>query len=168
MIEDEIIVGGIIPMSQVHLPEKTILTTLVMVEDPASKKVLLEDRRNQNWAGITFPGGHVNSGESFVESAIREVYEETHLEIQNPQLIGVKQFMADPHVRYIVFLFRTNQFKGTLKASSEGDVFWKNPYEIKQSQVVDDFFDLLQIFKSYDVSELYYQDYNGQSVKRVE
>lgn len=154
-------------MSQLHLPEKTILTNLVMVEDPTTKKVLLEDRRNKNWAGITFPGGHVNVGESFVESAIREVYEETHLEIQNPQLIGIKQFMYDAHVRYIVFLFRTNQFKGTPQSSSEGDVFWEDPYQVKQTQAVDDFFDILQIFKSYDVSELYYQDYNGQSVKRV-
>ncbi|GEN93970.1 8-oxo-dGTP diphosphatase [Pediococcus ethanolidurans] len=151
-----------------HLPEKTILTNLVMVENSDTKEVLLENRRNKNWAGITFPGGHVNSGESFVESAIREVYEESHLQIENPQLIGVKQFMYQEHVRYIVFLFRTNQFKGTLQSSREGDVFWENPYQVKQSQAVDDFFDLLQIFKSYDVSELYYQDYEGQSIKRVE
>lgn len=154
-------------MSQ-HLPEKTILTNLVMVENSDTKEVLLENRRNKNWSGITFPGGHVNSGESFVESAIREVYEESHLQIENPQLIGVKQFMYQEHVRYIVFLFRTNQFKGTLQSSREGDVFWENPYQVKQSQAVDDFFDLLQIFKSYDVSELYYQDYEGQSIKRVE
>ncbi|GEL15173.1 8-oxo-dGTP diphosphatase [Pediococcus cellicola] len=158
-------------MPQKHLPEKTILTNLVMVENADTKEVLLENRLNQNWAGITFPGGHVNPGESFVESAIREVYEESHLHIENPQLIGVKQFMMtvqDTPVRYVVFLFRTNQFKGTLHASIEGDVFWQNPYQVKQSQAVDDFFDLLQIFKSYDVSELYYQDYDGQSIKRVE
>ncbi|WP_367369638.1 8-oxo-dGTP diphosphatase [Pediococcus parvulus] len=151
-----------------HLPEKTILTNLVMVEDPDNKKVLLENRLNKNWTGITFPGGHVNPGESFVESAIREVYEETNLQIQNPQLIGVKQFMAQKDVRYIVLLFRTNQFKGSLQGSKEGDVFWEDPYQVKQAQAVDDFFDLLQVFKSYDVSELYYQDYNGQSIKRVE
>lgn len=151
-----------------HLPEKTILTNLVMVEDPDNKKVLLENRLNKNWTGITFPGGHVNPGESFVESATREVYEETNLQIQNPQLIGVKQFMAQKDVRYIVLLFRTNQFKGSLQSSKEGDVFWEDPYQVKQAQAVDDFFDLLQVFKSYDVSELYYQDYNDQSIKRVE
>ncbi|WP_412989210.1 8-oxo-dGTP diphosphatase [Pediococcus siamensis] len=155
-------------MANKHVPEQTVLTNLVMVENPETKEVLLENRRNKNWAGITFPGGHVEPGESFVEAAIREVYEETQLQIENPQLVGIKQFMLNSQTRYIVLLFRTNKYKGTPQASLEGDVYWADPYQVKQTQAVDDFFDILQIFKSYDVSELYYQDYHGQSIKRVE
>ena len=38
--------------------EKTILTNMCMVYDDQGK-VLVEDRSKQEWAGITFAGGHV-------------------------------------------------------------------------------------------------------------
>ncbi len=39
---------------------------------------------NNRWSGHAFPGGHVENGESFAESVIREIYEGTGLTIQNP------------------------------------------------------------------------------------
>ena len=41
--------------------EKCILTNMCMIEN--GKQVLVQNRLNPNWPGITFPGGHVESAE---------------------------------------------------------------------------------------------------------
>lgn len=69
--------------------------------------ILVQDRQNLDWPGITFPGGHV-------ESVKREVFEETGLIIENSILCGVKQFQTKQNQRYVVLFFKTNQFEGNL------------------------------------------------------
>ena len=66
------------------------LTNMCMVCD--GDKVLVQDRVDPHWPGITFPGGHVESGESFAAAVIREVFEETGLTIESPHLCGVKEW----------------------------------------------------------------------------
>lgn len=70
----------------------TILTNLCLIEDCTSNKVVLQYRspEKNNWSGYAFPGGHIEEGESLVESVIREIKEETGLTISNPQLAAVK------------------------------------------------------------------------------
>ena len=69
--------------------EKAIFTNLCMITD-ANGNLLVEDRKDPNWPGICFPGGHVEPGEAFTDSVIREVWEETGLTIEDPRLCGVK------------------------------------------------------------------------------
>ena len=81
--------------------ETCILTNMCMVTD--GDQILVQDRLDPNWPGITFPGGHVEPGESFVESAIREVKEETGLDISNVRLCGIKQWtQKNGEYRYII------------------------------------------------------------------
>ena len=70
--------------------ERAELTVLCMIYDGA--RILLQDRVKDDWKGYTFPGGHVEPGESFVDCAIREIKEETGLDIEHPVLCGMKQF----------------------------------------------------------------------------
>lgn len=51
-------------------------------------KVLVQDRVSPDWPGITFPGGHVERGKSFVDAVIREVREETGLTISKPNSVA--------------------------------------------------------------------------------
>ncbi len=71
-------------------------------------KVLVQDRVSPDWPGITFPGGHVERGESFVDAVIREVKEETGLIISKPQLCGIKNWYDDKDYRYVVLFTRQN------------------------------------------------------------
>ncbi len=66
--------------------EKAELTNMCMIYDGAGR-VVVQDKVGKNWGGITFPGGHVEKDESFVDSVIREVKEETGLDIQSPQTV---------------------------------------------------------------------------------
>ena len=59
--------------------EKVIITNMCMLRD--GTRVLVQDRIDPDWPGLTFPGGHVEQGESLTDAVIREVYEETGLTI---------------------------------------------------------------------------------------
>ena len=135
--------------------EKTILTNMCMVYDD-NGNVLVQDRVDPHWSGITFPGGHVEHGESFVASVIREVKEETGLDIQTPILCGIKQWYAKEDVRYVVLFFKTNRFSGTLRPSDEGEVYWIPKEQLPECKLASDMDEMLEIFESDDLTEFYY------------
>lgn len=135
--------------------EKAIVTVLCMVYD--GNKILLQDRVKKDWRGLTFPGGHVEKEESFVQAVIREIYEETGLTIKEPKLCGVKQFQTDEDERYIVLLFKTDKFEGTLVSSDEGEMKWIDRNSLNDCKLVNDFMDLLKVFDSDYYSEFIYE-----------
>lgn len=141
--------------------ERAIITNMCMVYDERGR-VLVQNRRNPDWPGITFPGGHVEHGESFCQSVIREVKEETGLDIEHPVLCGIKQFQTDGDARYIVLFYKTNRFSGKLSSSEEGEVFWINRDEMKNYTLANDFEDMLKIFESDELSEFYYSRADGE------
>ena len=135
--------------------EKAIVTVLCMVYD--GNKILLQDRVKEDWRGLTFPGGHVEKEESFVQAVIREIYEETGLTIIEPKLCGAKQFQTDEDERYIVLLFKTDKFKGTLISSDEGEMRWIDRESLNDYKLVNDFMDLLKVFDSDSYNEFMYE-----------
>ena len=135
--------------------ERAIFTSLCMISDGRGN-VLVQDRHADDWPGVTFPGGHVEPGESFTQSVIREVQEETGLTIQHPRLCGIKQFQTDANQRYVVLFYRTEQYSGTLTSSDEGEVFWVRRSELGRYRLPVDFEDMLKVFESDQLSEFYY------------
>ena len=51
--------------------ENVELTVLCLIE--CGDKILLQNRTKKDWRGYALPGGHVESGESFVGAVIREM-----------------------------------------------------------------------------------------------
>lgn len=135
--------------------EKAIFTNMCMIYDDKGN-VLVQDRLNPDWPGITFPGGHVEHAESFNQSVIREVKEETGLDIENLVLCGVKQFQTRDDARYVVMFYKTNKFSGELKSSREGKVFWIPREKFCEYQLADDMEEMLKVFESDMLSEFYY------------
>jgi len=136
--------------------ERVELTNMCMICD--GTRILVQNRR-KNWKGVTFPGGHVEPGESFVESVIREVKEETGLDIANVQLCGIKQYIPEEgrdYDRYLVLLYQTASFSGELKASSEGEVFWIERTELDQYTLPHGFKQMLEVFETDALSENYW------------
>ena len=140
--------------------EKAIFTNLCMVYDEAGK-ILVQDPRDPDWPGLCFPGGHVEPGEAFVESVIREVREETGLTIERPKLCGTKQFETDNGERYVVFFYKTNRFFGQLQSSDEGEVFWISKSDLHKYTLCADFESMIKVFESDELSEFYYYKENG-------
>lgn len=139
--------------------EKAILTTLCLLYD--GNKILLQDRKKEDWRGLTLPGGHVEKGEAFLDAVIREIKEETGLTIIHPNLCGIKQFPTDDDERYIVLLFQANQFTGELMSSDEGEMRWIDRDELTSMPVASGFWDVMKIYDDINLTELVYE-YNQE------
>lgn len=141
--------------------ELTIITNMCMVYD--EDMILVQDRTDPNWSGITFPGGHVEIKESFVDSTVREVLEETGLTISNLKLCGIKQWIhKEGKYRYIVLFYKTCSFSGELKSSTEGKVFWIKRNDINKYVLAEGFESMLEVFENDNLSENYHWYENNE------
>lgn len=142
--------------------ERVELTTLCLIYRDNS--ILLQNRVKEDWKGYTLPGGHVEPGESFVDAVKREIWEETGLDIINPVLCGIKQFPIE-NGRYIVLLFKANQFKGNLVSSNEGTMEWVDRSKLAGKACVEDFMELLEVMEQDCLTEFQYvqegDDFHG-------
>ena len=118
--------------------------------------VLVQERVGGRWQGVAFPGGHVESGESFTKSVVREVEEETGYTLENPSLCGIKQFPTDEGARYVILLYKADRFRGTLRSSDEGRVFWVRRDEIERYELAHNMEEMLPLFEDDGKNEFYY------------
>ena len=80
------------------------------------------DMHKNKWNGL---GGKLIPGESPEECVIREIKEESGLNIKNPSLKGIITFPKFDNIEdWLVFVFTANQFSGDLIDSDEGNLKW--------------------------------------------
>lgn len=136
------------------MSEKAVFTNMCMVYDDKGN-ILVEDRIKRDFCGIAFPGGHVKEREPFTLSVIREVKEETGLDIFSPKLCGIKQFFTENNERYVVLLYKTKDFSGEITSSEEGRVFWIKRGDIGKYALAPEFEKLLSVFTSENATEFF-------------
>ena len=107
-------------------------------------------------------GGSVLAGEDSLSAVLRELKEETGLDIQSPKLCGVKDWVNSDGSRYIVFLYTCNTFTGEIISSSEGKVSWVKREDFLKLKLSVDMDVLLRVFEDPELTEFYYQKVNEE------
>lgn len=138
---------------------QVILTNMCLIEDGKGNIVMqIRDPKRYSWSGAALPGGHVEGRESFHDSVVREIREETGLTVENPRLVGLKNWHTEEGIRYIVFLYKAESYFGHLRSSDEGEVRWVNRQELPEMDLAYDMLALLRVFDETDLSEYFYHD----------
>lgn len=133
--------------------EQVELTVLCLIHQ--NDKYLLQNRIKDDWKGVALPGGHIEKDESIIDAVIREMKEETGLDIRNPRLCGIKQFPIE-NGRYLVFLFHTDEFSGEITSSEEGEMIWVEKSELSGINTVNDLSPILQVMLDDNLTEFQY------------
>ena len=148
---------------------ETELCNMCMITDPEGR-VLVQDRLpkpSNAWCGLTFPGGHVEPGETVVASVIREVCEETGLTITDVVPAGyIQWYNPDRQSQYFVFLFKTNSYSGELKGSSEGNVKWMTLDEMLSGKLAPNMQKYLAVFQNENIPQAY--GISGKTLQLIE
>ncbi len=127
------------------MENEIILTNMVMIYDD-NDNILVQNRVAKDWPGINFPGGHVKYDESIEESCIREIKEETGLDISNLHFCGFYEWnIIKNHKRHLAMLYKTKDYSGALKSSREGKMIWIKIKDINKYQQSVDFDKVLEV-----------------------
>ena len=103
-----------------------IISTLCYIEKDNQWLMLHRNKKSIDpnggkWIGV---GGKLEPNESPDECILREVYEETGLQLEQMQLRGILTFILPKWENEITFLYTANKFTGTLTNCCEGELQW--------------------------------------------
>lgn len=133
------------------------LAVRVLLTDEEGKILILKRSTDSktNSGKWELPGGKVDQGESFDHALIREVYEETKLEIALDHVVGVCQQNL-PFIRAIHIVMSGKVVEGELNISSEHEgyawVFFEDIQHYELADWLEDFV-LRQINPKYNSND---------------
>lgn len=138
------------------MTEQAVFMNMCRITD-LQGRWLMQERNDKDYPGIIFPGGHVEEGESFRDSIIREIREETGLTIEQPRLHAIKHW-TEEGTHYVILLYTADRYSGELRASGEGRVFWASREEAAGMRQVSDLKETIAAYDDPDCNELFYRD----------
>ena len=100
------------------------------------EEILLVQHKKANRYYWVLPGGRIEYGESFQDCAVRELKEETNLDIRFVSVVFLSEAIAPDRSRHIINIYATGQvLGGELKLGDEpmlADVGYKPIYELEK------------------------------------
>lgn len=126
---------------------------VVMIYDREKNAVLLQNR-TKKWKGGCFPGGHVEMGESVYESAVREIREETGLEITDLVPCGLVHWCKENGRVEYISCYRTGSYTGELLQCEEGVNYWVPVDELTAQPLASWFREQLPLFFGDEYTEI--------------
>lgn len=122
-----------------ELKEQVQVLNMVRIRRRDGAVLVLDKVKKQGWEGLTFPGGKVEPGESFLASARREALEETGLRLGKLSLDGFVHWIHPKiGLHQVGLLYTCQDFSGQVQASAEGDLFWEDYQAFLQEPVKSD------------------------------
>jgi mutator protein MutT len=114
-------------------------------------KILLEKRKNEPGKGKwSIPGGKIELGENAEQTVIREVKEETGLEVEKPEHIDVvdnvvRDENGDVKYHFVIIDYFVKLEGGTMKAMSDAEELkWVTLNEVEKYNLTITFREFLQ------------------------
>ncbi len=112
------------------------------------------------YQGATFPGGHVERDETFLEAVVREVREETGLVIEAPKFCGFYHWFCD-NVHHMVYIYLAEKYMGKLCSSEEGEVSWISEEDFLKRELAPGMERVLRLIHDDTISECYLWNEGG-------
>ena len=88
-----------------------------------------KDGNKDKWIGV---GGHFEKGESPEECLLREVKEETGLELTSYQFRGIVTFISDEWPDEYMCLYTADRYTGDIGNCDEGELVW-----VEKAKIMD-------------------------------
>lgn len=104
---------------------KRVDVTYVLIFDEQDENVLMVKNKGKNASYYTLPGGAVEPGETLEEAAIREVKEETGLDVEISDVFSVSEAFFEERGHHAIFF----TFRGKITG---GEINISLPEEIEE------------------------------------
>ncbi len=130
------------PKSDQHIQDKrySVIPRVLIFLFQDSKVLLLKGAKTKNiWAGkYNGIGGHVKQGESIIETAKRELKEESGIEDINLWLSCIISTDVERDNGVCLFVFKGVYKNDRLKSSKEGELHWIRLDRLESLPIVED------------------------------
>lgn len=107
----------------------------IIIVNPEGK-ILIGKRNNSHAPHYSIPGGHLELGENFEDGAIREIKEETNLDIFYPEVIAITNNLETYQkegLHYISVILLAKKYSGELKNLEPKkckELLWVDPHNL--------------------------------------